>query len=402
MKHILLTLLLCAGATAAQGQDWMQTNGPVEDEVLDLCIDSNSILYAVTRLGVNRSTNGGEHWTRPFLFPQRVQIGRVCIAANGNIIAAGDSLIYVSDDTANTFTACYEDKRLDMNPVYSFAVSGSGRIFTGRLINLIYSDDHGKTWSELTDESLRRDIPLAVAASHDTIIMHGKYHSYASFDNGEAWTTLNPSEGNVVYKVIIIPNGQWICLDYRRGLLAFIPDQGVWVPHSGPSSGVQFYTAEGMRDGSILVGYSEGLFQVTDTKAWIDISSGFEGHSFHALSIARFAEDPRTNVYYVATRGAGVWKRSAPLGTTRRDPKLTAFSVTPNPTHNRFTIESSESSTGSVSIELRDILGRIVWQQVENPATTISIEAPGLPPGNYLLVLRTNERTETQWVTIVE
>ena len=69
MKQLLVLICLLAVALEANAQNWFRTAGPVEDDVLDLCIDSNGILYAVTPFGVNRSTDGGATWTRPFVFP---------------------------------------------------------------------------------------------------------------------------------------------------------------------------------------------------------------------------------------------------------------------------------------------------------------------------------------------
>src|SRR5688572_32344849 len=99
MKALLILLSLLVVSLEVHAQNWSRTNGPVEDDILDLCIDSSGILYAVTPLGVNRSTDGGEHWTRPFLFPSTTAVGQITVGPQGHIIVSNNTNVFVSKDS---------------------------------------------------------------------------------------------------------------------------------------------------------------------------------------------------------------------------------------------------------------------------------------------------------------
>jgi hypothetical protein len=146
MKALLLLLSLLIASIEAKAQNWFKTAGPVEDKVFDLCIDSNGTIYATTPLGVNRSTNNGDEWTRPFLFPQPTTINRIVVATNGNIIASAAREMFVSTDGGTTFTASRSDS-VD-NHVTQFAISGSGRIFAILKEKFLISDNYGATWTD--------------------------------------------------------------------------------------------------------------------------------------------------------------------------------------------------------------------------------------------------------------
>lgn len=409
MKQLLVLICLLVASLDASAQNWFRTAGPVEDEVLDLCIDSNGILYAVTPLGVNRSIDGGAKWTRPFLFPQVSSVSCIIVALNGNIIAGASSGIFVSRDSGNTFIR--SDSFLLAIPVLQFARTGTGRIFATGLERAIYSDNNGESWTELeaTTEYLMYDVPSAVAAFKNRVIMQGEYQTYSSLNNGATWNELEKGErvAAQAYKLLIRQNGVWVSLDVNAGLNRFIPQTGMWEPYPGASESAFFFNADCLLDGSMLVSSNEGVFQVKGTSTWVDVTSGFPADVYKPqYSIPRFTENPQTGIYYAATSSASVWKSAAVLQHTNVKTDPLPLSVSPNPFTSRTKVTFTANETSWSALELRNILGVVVWKQGRElcpPGTSnLPIAVHGIPPGNYLLVLRTVERTESQWVTIVK
>ncbi len=405
MKQLLVLICLLAASLSASAQNWFRTAGPVEDDVFDVCIDSNGVLYAVTPLGVNRSTNGGAHWTRPFLFPARSTTGRITIAVNGAIVVSTDNAIYVSNDRGNSFILRDEDMRGSINQI---ATTSNGRIVVVHMTKFVYSDDNGTKWKSCSIAGMLEhdEHPVVVGASHDTLITLNQSYMYASFNNGASWKIYHGFFNTQGAKRLLIhPNGLWIRLHMNTLLCS--SDSGNWHPLSGAPWIPQFYTADIMRDGSILLSSSRGVYFIKDTSEWIDISEGFINKDTNiAYKATRFIEDPKSGVYYAATTSVGVL-RSTPLTQASDDQtKSRVLSISPNPFTDKTVLRFTADVPMWQQVELRNILGAVVWKKSREYSTavtnTLSITVPGLPPGNYLLVLRTNERTETQWVTIVK
>lgn len=403
MKPLILICLFVV-TLEASAQNWTRTAGPVEDDVFDLCIDSNGILYAVTPLGINRSSNGGDRWTRPFLFSELADTtARITIAPNGNIILSATSGIFLSTNAGTTFFKRFEFTRfLDgLDKVFQFAVTGSGRIYAAVASGLMFSDNNGMDWNYhwKWDVNAR-----AIAASHDTLIAHDHSNVYSTVNDGMIWIN-HPGiiQNPRLLKLMILPNGTWVGLENSRGLLRFTTD-GNWEAFAGIPNGA-FFGADVLTNGSILMGASSGVFLINDTTSVIDVSSGFERDSLHKLYPAiRFVEDRRRKTYYAATRGAGVWKSASTLLNVNTERLPSSFRVTPNPAQDRVTIEYTTPEPQPVTIKLYDILGRTVWTRTESSMTgqnVINFDAQSLLPGSYLIVLEMSGEVRTQWVTIM-
>ena len=249
--------------------------------------------------------------------------------------------------------------------------------------------------------------PDAVATFKDTVIANSRGWVYYSFNDGMTWEKHRGPGISPVQKLIILPNGLRVCLVPNYGLKHYQRMTDQWHILTGSPGAAYYYTAEGLRDGSILLASSKGIHHVKDTSIWLDVTSGFAlNDSNNYYPITRFIEDPKNKIYYAATLGAGVWKSASVLQSAGDAQEPLQFSISPNPFTTRTTIHFTEANPSWSEIELRNILGVVVWKQGREYSAagmnTLPIEVSGLPPGNYLLVLRTHERTETQWVTIVK
>lgn len=401
MRPFLILLCLLVVSLDAVAQNWFQTVGPVEDNVHDLCIDSNGILYAVTPLGVNRSTNGGGHWTRPFIFPDTsAQAKHIIVAPNGNIIASSVSGIYLSTDNGSTFTNRFAAR--DRTASINFATTGSGRIYAGYWNWLLYSDNNGEDWQNYQgwDDEI---YVIGLAASHDTVITSGgSFFLRYSTDNGLTWKG-RPGISQAPLKLLIHPNGMWIWAEHQRGLYRRTLEED-WLPITGWVNASVVYTADCFSNGSIFVSSSMGIHLVRDTSLWVNVSSGFgRDTSNKYYPVSRFIEDPKAKIYYAATKGAGVWKSRTMLNVNHEHAPA-SFQVTPNPARELVTIEYTTPTPKPVTIKLYDILGRTLWERMETAVpgqNSFSFDAHSLLPGSYLIVLELAGEVKTRWVTIL-
>ena len=397
VKHI-LGILFILTATTATAQNWFKTNGPVEDDVLDLCIDSNGILYAVTPLGVNRSSDGGEHWTRPFTFGGQSSAGHIIVAANGSSILSSNRAIFVSTDGGSTFEGILT---FSSNLAINFTRDAVGRIFAVSDSGYgLYCTDHGYNWRGIYVLTENSSTPIAMAASKGTIIGQTKHWMLYSLDSGQTWKEMVVLSSRL-RRLLIGLNDLWISVADDIGTRYLV--DSTWVPFGELYHNRKVYSADAMTNGDLLVSSPLGIFIVKDLSTWVDVSSGFERDTDQYLPVTRFIEDRKNNLYYAATSGAGVWKSAIKLGKDAES-ESRPITVIPNPFSHRTTISFSDDQPSWSEVELRNILGVVVWKKAREYSSggDISIEVPGIPAGNYLLVLRTSGRTESQWVTIID
>lgn len=407
MKVFLTLLLFLVAMPDAEAQNWTRTAGPVEDEVFDLCIDSNGILFAATRLGVNRSTDGGANWTRPFMFPPSTitdSIITLAVAANGNILVSRHDGTYVSADGGTTFTQANFSGW--WNPLLHYTVTASGRIIAvSSKTGMFVSDDHGIFWHDASYAGMEVPdfFPIAIVGSRDSVLTQNTIHSYCSTDDGATWSQVTGK--NNVQQLLRHPNGVWLNVSIDSGLSTLVDKTVGWKPFGTDVHSGSTYTAAITRDGTILIASPAGVHAVKNLTTWSDISSGLPFQTGQVLiPISRFVEDPKNGVYYAATRTDAVWK-STPLAVIDPAEDAQAPNVYPNPLHDRATIGYHADEPAWTDIMMYDVLGNVRWKTrhyaVEG-RNTMDLDASDLPSGKYLLVIRKSIQTQTQWVTILE
>ena len=148
------------GATSTAAEDkalndseWVQTNGPSGGEVTRLFRASDGALYAATDSpGVFRSDTNGDTWVA---VKEGLDVYPGGQLAYAHTIAEADGVIYLNDENAFFYSNTrgeswhrvkYPDRNKTMTP---FAVSGR-RIYIDRdKDGVVYSDDHGKSWTPI-------------------------------------------------------------------------------------------------------------------------------------------------------------------------------------------------------------------------------------------------------------
>ena len=77
-------------------------------------------------------------------------------------------------------------------------------------------------------------------------------------------------------------------------------------------------------------------------------------------------------------------------------PAASGFSIYPNPTTDRTTVELSEADSNLVQVRLYDALGQLLhWEAMPPGQTTITLNLEGRPAGLFKVVLIRQKNTET-------
>ncbi len=356
----------------------------------------------MTPMGLNRSTNGGDHWTRPFTFSVATSRASMIVAQNGNIVFACDSGIYVTTDGGETVRKTYVAGSIT-DKHFQFAISGSGRIFTARTTGTFCSDDHGLTWRKAD-----KDIPIhllatyGIAASHDSVFSVRESRLYMSTNNGEDW----PLFGSPVYqgfRLTILRDGSRVMLTsagvyLNRGETI----GGHWesLTNAQINSTAEFTSFDKMHDGRVFVGMSNGrIYTSIDLVDWELIYSGLEG----SKAVKRVVSYRKDNTYYVAT-GLGVFKNRYPLSVNATQSR-NFLQLFPNPLTSSAIISFSLDAPSEVVMRIADHLGRYLITEnlrLSEGQHDVPIDMQQLPSGSYLLTFRAGSYRETRVIVVVK
>ncbi len=151
--------------------------------------DHNVVLIATYRLGIQRSTDGGETWVRTFNLSDYVY----CVAESrltpGLLYASTSEGVYRSDDTGRTWLRVGGD--LGHNVYVVFAdPNNDSTVFSGSLAGLYKSSDRGANWQILmTDFPFHQIEAIAIAPTDgNRVYAESKGNAiYRSFDAGATW-----------------------------------------------------------------------------------------------------------------------------------------------------------------------------------------------------------------------
>jgi hypothetical protein len=404
MKHLLSSILI-AYAAASSAQTWQRTTGPVEDDVHDLCIASNGWIFAMTAFGLNRSTDGGDHWTRPCQFGHGSDTNRVIIAPNGNIVFSSDSGIYVSTNNGETFVQSLKSPT-SPNSVRQFSVSGTGRIFAATHLGTVMSDDNGLSW-KLSNKGVSQTSVYAVAASHDTVIAFHR-NLYFSRSNGDTWTETGMSFSNSGLQLYMYPDGSWVVFSFTDILRNQHPSDSLATGWRSMVDGhlpvsEYFQSYDRMEDGSIFISSLKDLWVMRDFTFVQSVGNGL------ALSptfvVKRIAYDKKNDVYYAATSSGGVYKAKLMLDVPKEDVATVDVDVFPNPLTASANIRCSLAEPSPITIQVVDNIGRVRLRTTEfytDGTHDIPLDVSSLPAGSYLLEVRAGIIRETKLIVVAK
>lgn len=184
------------------GASWSQKNqglSPAAQDIQALIQDQAGVLYAATtRDGVYRSQDGGDHWVSTTLAAQGVFTVACIVGSPDGVVYAG-SLgrgVYKSADGGQTWQEWNEG--IPDNPsarrIQALAIDAKGALYAGTVEHGVYKLESGTRWQPKNKgwESRPFSILSIVAAGQGTVYI-GTFSSgvYVSRDGGESWEERN-------------------------------------------------------------------------------------------------------------------------------------------------------------------------------------------------------------------
>src|SRR5262245_19960895 len=310
---VLMSGLSAGARSKAEGASWSAiSTGLVSLDVRTLAIDpvNASIIYAGSRAGVFKSTDGGANWRQ--------------IGLPGNVIAA------LKIDSANP------------NVLYAGIVLEGGCHFSNR--RLFKSSDGGANWSDSISPPINgcdHINSLALNPTDPNMLYVANFDGMGdtftplikSPNGGASWTALygppfaalaiDPRQPNTLYAgTFDFPYFGWEGWDYRNGVLKSV-DGGVrWNTTGLKKDGVSALAIDPINPVILYASSSgyccypsrpnnfRGLFKSLDSGAsWIAINNGLSHIIGSSSSITALVIHPSNpNVLYAGAAGAGVFK----------------------------------------------------------------------------------------------
>lgn len=178
--------------------DWEQTNGPSGGNVTQLFQASDGTLYATTNSpGVFRSDTNGDTWValKHGLEVYTDQIGgklphvHTITESNGVIYLKDYESFFYSDNRGESWHWVKFPEKVPNELITAFAVIG-GRVYVGRQKDgIVYSDDHGKSWTPI-HEGLSTNPPDKLLASETSLFVKIGENLFRLKEGETSWTKI--------------------------------------------------------------------------------------------------------------------------------------------------------------------------------------------------------------------
>jgi ligand-binding sensor domain-containing protein len=367
------------------GNNWNVLNTGFPDMQVNALAVSGTTLFAGTNgIGVFASSDNGASWTAK---NNGLTNGKVtCLAVSGSYLFAGTAGggIFRSGDNGNSWTAV-NNGLVILGDFYiaSLTVIGSN-IYAGTGHTFLFSKDNGATWNMAAKylESVRGLTVSGtnlIAVCNGGILVFPNYtincdtcsHFKSTFFDG-ATVMAVASSGSKVYAAPI-----------AEGILVSNDNGETW---SFMNSGLtDLYVYSLITIGSnVFAGTGHGIY-VSDNggTSWTSMNMGIND-----IDVYAFTQSGST---LFAGTEISTWKNSSAVGINGSEYKNRhLLSVYPNPSDGGFTLNYNSSAKGTLLINIRDILGQLVYT-----------ENNGLFPGAYTRTLNLSEPKGIYFVEII-
>ncbi|HET9135390.1 MAG TPA: T9SS type A sorting domain-containing protein [Candidatus Kapabacteria bacterium] len=396
------------------------------------------ILYGVIEFGLITSTDAGATWTGPEEFGQESYTNTLIIAPDGTPVAGTDAGIFISRDHGKSVELVKEvlSNANGLAIVRDSLFHRSWVYATFQNAFLRAPADSLDQWrpAPTTGMDSTDKLPWGIAGNGNNLLIAGTpAHYYQSNNAGETWSAMTNtpiSSGGVglnPVKMIIHTDGSYI--SYSSGAPA--NGGGAWRSSDGGNSWAHifppellgaplptdFYGLNNDSKGTIFVCSDSGLWRSNpgdqSYQHWTNVGGGlyFDGLEYtkKQVNVAEVVENRVANTYYAFARGLSVWESTTmggvrlPFSSASKNPSVIGY---PNPFISSTTLQFELKEASQVHIEVLDVMGRVVanipTSYFDSGKHTVSFEAGSLETGNYMVVLRAGETTQTGWITLTK
>lgn len=382
----------------------IDTNIGVSSSATLVALDADHV-YALLRLPANgsalyRSSDTGTSWESVASWPAPTFVPSVFAETGGFLVAAGESsggntMSVVSADQGASWTVAENAGFAIPKAIHAVG----NELFLGTENVVARSTDGGATWANLPSSPLS---VAALAGSSSVLAVGANGVLSRSTDGGDSWVAVGApvpasqltgmwvSNSSIYVKSILAQpfvseddgaSWQQVALFdpfvYNTALAS--PNGGTWVLMTGLAA--PYLSTDGGVSARLLTdGFPTGILGQPCTNATLVSNS-------HVVTNAWGCFNSNSGVYRFAHSGS----TSIESGPIPVDVELAAY---PNPTVGDATLTVSAPGSGAVTVELFDMLGRIIWQApIRELAGDTEVEVPmgDLPGGTYFLRVATQE-----------
>ena len=387
--------IVAAQALAAQNFHWDRLGGP--DTLINSFAIHNNILFAATEKGIYRTNDEGNTWLLPVLLNDTLANTPVSAihSYDGFFWAGirkrpGITTLYRSSDSGNSWSAIQNFGGTD---VRCFA-TGISHFFVGCTNGIARTSNSGRTWRHGLSE---KTYTICIANSFIFSGVNG--FVTVSKDTGNSTYTVNPPAPQAPVGALHYLGDSTLLagVSYNDGVYRTTNFGVSWKSYSVGMTGtvavsVYCFHAAGQY---LFAGSSEGIYYSTNNGAkWQQINNGLTvpGDSVWALQAH--------GDYLFAGTNHGIFRAKLPSVSVEEQQQLSGNSIFPNPAAESFTVrfppKPSLQASGSVSVTVRDVFGRVVL----TGAGGDTFSTAGLAAGVYFVEAAAGGRTYHEKVII--
>ncbi len=410
------------------GANWtIKNKGLIAQFMWGIAINSKEDLFGITEYGLHRSTDNGNTWE---LKPEygETYFPSLYINSKDFIYIGTDRGLFRSKDNGDNLQQLIFnfDTSLKNNTINQVGDNGQGKLFCATNVDTIgfqFSTNDGDTWTRIRNlPDSTSKIKTFAFASKDTVLLAALYKTdfYRSIDQGEHWQFL-PTDLQGTTQVLIHPDGSYLSLvnNTNGGIFRSVDGakswQQIFPPPDFQMSFTTFFSMMIDDKGSIVVCTDSGIYRSAtgDRKfnLWPNVSEGLSAQDFpnHFVNTSQVVENPRSRVFFAATRGLGVFKSIPGLGVVAEGySPASPLKITARP--NPFTAQTNISFTlekrSEIHLNVYDILGKHVQSLFDGVLDqgnySDSFDGSSLPSGNYLVVLNDEKQMRSVSVTLTK